>query len=41
MESFSIELKEAFVHKCSKEKRFWNIGGTYKKPTAPKYNVRQ
>ena len=22
MESFSIELKEAFVHKCSKEKRF-------------------
>ena len=29
MESFSIELKETIVHKCSKKGRFRNIGRTY------------
>ena len=40
MESFSIELIEVIVHKCSKNKRFQNIGGTYKKRTTAKYNFR-
>ena len=31
MESFSIELIEAIVQKCSKKRCFRNIGGTYKK----------
>ena len=28
MESFSIELKEALAHKCSKKRCFKNIRGT-------------
>ena len=40
MESFSIELIEAIVHKCSKKRCFRNIGGTYKKTPTPKYNIR-
>ena len=38
MESFSIELIEVIVHKCSKKRGFWNIRGTYKKTTTAKYN---
>ena len=35
MESFSTELLEAIIHKCSRKRCFQNIGGTYKKtPTA-------
>ena len=35
MEFFWIELIEAIVHKSSKKRCFWNIGGAYKKtPTA-------
>ena len=40
MASFSVELIEAIVHKCSKESCFRNIGGTYKKTPTPKYNIR-
>ena len=40
MGSFSIELIEVIVHKCSKNKRFQNIGGTYNKRTTAKYNFR-
>ena len=40
MESFSIELIEAIVHKCSKKRFFQNIGGTYKKTHTAKYNFR-
>ena len=40
MESFSIELTEVIVHKCSKKRCFKNIGGTYKKTPTLKYNVR-
>ena len=38
--SFSIELKEVIVHKCSKKRRFRNIVGTYNKTPTPKYNFR-
>ena len=41
MKSFSIELIEVIVHKCSKKRCFRNIGGTYKKTPAAKYNFRQ
>ena len=27
MESFSIELKEAIAHKCTKQSCFQNVGG--------------
>ena len=40
MESFSIELIEAFIHKCSKKRYFRNIGGTYKETPTSKYNFR-
>ena len=40
MESFSIELIEAIVHKCSKKRCFRNTGGTYKKTPTVKYNFR-
>ena len=33
MESFSNELVKVIVHKSSKKRSFWNIGGTYKKNT--------
>ena len=40
IESFSIELKEAMLHKCYKKTVPQNIGGTYKKTRTPKYNFR-
>ena len=40
MESFSIELIEAIVHKCFKKRYFWNIGGAYYKTATAKYQSR-
>ena len=39
-ESFSIELIEFIVHKCSKKRCFQNIGGTYKKSSTVKDSFR-
>ena len=36
-----MEFIEVIVHKCSKKRCFRNIGGTYKKTPAAKYNFRQ
>ena len=40
IKSFSIELIEVIVHKCSKKRCFRNIGGTYNKTPTVKYNLR-
>ena len=41
MDSFSIEIIEVTVHKCSKKRCFRNIGGTYKKTLPVKYIFRK